>query len=624
MADYTGSFSGSYTGNGSGLTNIDYYDLANLPTTIVPFQKNSILANNSLRDNFVSNVKTRLDAEGVISGSSQVILNDADKTGFDTTDVVEGSNLYYTEVRVKDKLNSEGVISGSDQIDHNTTINFKANEHIDHTSVSFTAGNGLIGGGTIASSRTFNIVSENNGIIINNDNIQLDNSSNTFTDGVKAKLNVESVISSSAQLIPEFDIRYGNELGDDLVSGSAQVDVTLTTNYSSINQYSDDKVKNKLNVENVISSSAQLISEFDIRYGNELGDGLVSGSAQIDYNSIQNKPTTITNEQANNIIINNSKVGYEDSLVKTKLDTEGVISGSSQVTITESQISDLQSYLTSLPAGTISGSSQVTITESQISDLQSYLTSLPAGTISGSSQVTITESQISDLQSYLTALPAGTISSSAQIAELGYLTSETDSQTLTYVGDTLTISNGNSVTIPTGSDLPDGLVSGSVLRTLDGTGVLSGSKTEIPAGTISGSSQIAALGYLTSETDSQTLTLAGNNLSISNGNSVSLAGLGGGGSGGSSIWNTGSQDPSSYTHLITSNNLQVTGSVDIKGDFTVNGQSVFTQTSESDAGNALVVKGRIKVLEEQIGSYIASASMQIGNSQDTIDCGGFF
>ena len=32
----------------------------------------------------------------------------------------------------------------------------------------------------------------------------------------------------------------------------------------------------------------------------------------------------------------------------------------------------------------------------------------------------------------------------------------------------------------------------------------------------------------------------------------------------------------------------------------------------------------IKVLEEQIGSYIASASMQLGNSQDTIDCGGFF
>jgi hypothetical protein len=435
VADYTGSFSGSYVGNGSGLTNIDYYSLGNLPSTISPFQKNSILANNSIRDNFVSNVKSRLNAE--------------------------------------------------------------------------------------------------------------------------------NVISASAQLIPEFDIRYGNELGDDLVSGSAQVKNLLPSG--------------------VISGSEQLPT------------GLVSGSSQVDV-------TKTTNYSSIN--------QYSDGKVKNKLNTESVLSGS-------------------------------------------LVAQLPAGTISGSSQITISESQISDLQSYLTSVPVGTISSSAQIAGLGYLTSETDSQTLTYVGDTLTISNGNSVTIPTGSDLPDGIVSGSVLRTLDGTNVvsgsvlrtldgtnvvsgsvlrtldgtnvLSGSKTEIPAGTISGSAQIAALGYLTSETDSQTLTLAGNNLSISNGNSVSLAGLGGGGgAGGTSIWNTGSQDPSSYTHLMTSNNLRVTGSVDIKGDFTVNGQSIFTQTSASDNGNALVVKGRIKVLEEQIGNYIASASMQIGNSQDTIDCGGFF
>ena len=406
MADYTGSFSGSYIGNGSGLTNIDYYDLANLPTTVTPFQKNSILANNSVRDNFVSNVKVRLNAE--------------------------------------------------------------------------------------------------------------------------------SVISSSAQLIPEFDIRYGNEIGDDLVSGSAQVKSLLPSG--------------------VISGSEQLPV------------GLVSGSSQVDVTSTTNYSLIKQ---------------YSDGKVKNKLNTESVLSGS-------------------------------------------LVAQLPAGTISGSSQITITESQISDLQSYLTSVPAGTISSSAQIAGLGYLTSETDSQTLTYVGDTLTISNGNSVTIPTGSNLPDGLVSGSVLRTLDGTTVLSGSKTQIPAGTISGSAQIAALGYITSETDSQQLTLAGNNLTISNGNSVSLAGLGGGGSGGTSIWNTGSQDPSSYTHLITSNNLRVTGSVDIKGDFTVNGQSVFTQTSASDAGNALIVKGRIKVLEEQIGAYIASASIQVGNTKDTIDGGGFF
>ena len=72
-------------------------------------------------------------------------------------------------------------------------------------------------------------------------------------------------------------------------------------------------------------------------------------------------------------------------ILKDKLNSEGVISGSSQIAITESQISDLQSYLTSLPAGTISGSAQITITESQISDLAH--TPIPSGTISGSAGI---------------------------------------------------------------------------------------------------------------------------------------------------------------------------------------------------------------------------------------------
>ena len=81
---------------------------------------------------------------------------------------------------------------------------------------------------------------------------------------------------------------------------------------------------------------------------------------------------------------------------------------------------------------------------SQLSDSIGALTSLPANIVSSSTQ-------ISDL-GFLTSLPSGTISSSAQISALGYLTSETDSQTLSIAGDQLTISNGNTITIPTGSD----------------------------------------------------------------------------------------------------------------------------------------------------------------------------
>ena len=111
------------------------------------------------------------------------------------------------------------------------------------------------------------------------------------------------------------------------------------------------------------------------------------------------------------------------------------------ISITESQITDLQSYLTeetndlsaavtwaNVPDANITQSSvtqhqaALSITESQISDLQSYLTAevndlsasvtwanVPDGNITESSvtqhqaALSITESQISDLQSYLTA-----------------------------------------------------------------------------------------------------------------------------------------------------------------------------------------------------------------------------
>ena len=55
---------------------------------------------------------------GIVSGSSQISLS-----GFSTTNLSEGTNLYYTDVRVKTKLNTETVISGSSQVDYNSIQN---------------------------------------------------------------------------------------------------------------------------------------------------------------------------------------------------------------------------------------------------------------------------------------------------------------------------------------------------------------------------------------------------------------------------------------------------------------------------------------------------------------------
>ena len=140
---------------------------------------------------------TDITADGFVSGEIRA-----------TNGVISSSAQLTTEFDTR-YLNTsgDGVISSSAQVDHDSTTNFVANEHIDHTTVSISAGSGLSGGGTIASTRT----------------LALDTSSAHFTDGVKTKLNTEGVISSSAQLTGTFDTRYLNTTGDNVLSSSAQI-----------------------------------------------------------------------------------------------------------------------------------------------------------------------------------------------------------------------------------------------------------------------------------------------------------------------------------------------------------------------------------------------------------------
>jgi hypothetical protein len=51
----------------------------------------------------------------------------------------------------------EHASGGGDAVDHDTLSNFVANEHIDHSAVSLTAGVGLTGGGDISAGRTFDL-----------------------------------------------------------------------------------------------------------------------------------------------------------------------------------------------------------------------------------------------------------------------------------------------------------------------------------------------------------------------------------------------------------------------------------------------------------------------------------
>ena len=85
------------------------------------------------------------DITGVTAGNG---LTGGGSSGAVTVNVVAGTGI---------SVAADSVSTNDGQIVHDNLSGFVANEHIDHSGVSITAGNGLTGGGTINSTRTLNI-----------------------------------------------------------------------------------------------------------------------------------------------------------------------------------------------------------------------------------------------------------------------------------------------------------------------------------------------------------------------------------------------------------------------------------------------------------------------------------
>lgn len=101
-----------------------------------------------------------------------------------TTNLDTGS-VHFVSGSIVNVLNPKGVFSSSAQVSHDSTTGYSASRHVDHSTVSITAGNGLTGGGDISATRT----------------LTLDTGSAHFITGsVNNVLNTKGVFSSSAQV----------------------------------------------------------------------------------------------------------------------------------------------------------------------------------------------------------------------------------------------------------------------------------------------------------------------------------------------------------------------------------------------------------------------------------------
>jgi len=130
-----------------------------------------------------------------------------------------------------------GVVGTATQgtIDHDSLANFVANEHIDHSSVSITAGDGLTGGGTIASNRTLN-VGAGTGITVNADDIAT-NDSQIVHDNLSGFVANEHIDHTSVTLTAGNGLTGGGDISSNRTFAvGAGTGITVNANDIAIGQ----------------------------------------------------------------------------------------------------------------------------------------------------------------------------------------------------------------------------------------------------------------------------------------------------------------------------------------------------------------------------------------------------
>ena len=211
-----------------------------------------------------------------------------------TSDIGEGTNLYYTDARVKSKLDNEGVVSASNQINYQSMVG--------QPTVNTLGGDG--------------------------------NQSFTITTGifVTASGGADGIIVTNDT--PNFTLRFRTVGGT--VSSSAQIQEGLPANVVS----SSTQVQPLL-PDGTVSSSAQY-------------PGWVTASSQIDYNSIQNKLSGVVSSSTQVQPLLPADTISSSTQVKAFLPGD-TVSSSAQY---PGWITSSTQVVQSLPDGTVSSSAQ--------------------------------------------------------------------------------------------------------------------------------------------------------------------------------------------------------------------------------------------------------------------------
>jgi hypothetical protein len=478
---------------------------------------------NSFTSSINTTIKTKLNSDGVISGSSQISLSQTNgystfSSSIASTDFVQdgrltsiesktgsyattGSNVFKGDQTISGSVTiTENLrVFGSSSITYVTSSQLRVEDNI--ITVNTASPGSRFGGLEVHDSGSVGIAT---GSLlwdsINNRWIYQNSSEATYGGGV-----LLSGPRSSGSLGSELTLTSGKiarsaggdhlndsiitEYGGTAIGVSGSLDVTGSINVGGGGKLTVATVGGDEGGEILLGKAATNTTlagdgvTIDV-WQNRLRIFEQGGNARGAYLDI----STLANGVGTNLLGTAATASYvEYSNVANK---PTLVSGSSQISYTG---------ITNVPSGIVSGSSQVLLSSgvwSGSAQLPSGIISgssqLPSGTVSGSSQISfngITDkptlvsgsSQVlngSGVWSGSAQLPSGVVSGSGQITYSG----------ISGIPSGI-VSGSSQIAFGSITGVPSGLVSGSS-QVLSGTGIWSGS-AQLPAGVVSGSSQIA-------------------------------------------------------------------------------------------------------------------------------------
>jgi len=525
---------GFFIGDGSGLTNVT----ADLPSGVI---------SSSTQINDLGYVKSSITSSTIITSSANlnvITFTKGDSSTFSiTVDTGSGEPLpngvISSSAQVIESLPS-GVISGSDQLPSGLISSS------DQLISELPSG--------VVSSSAQTIANLPLGVISGSD--QLPSGLISSSDQLISEL-PSGVVSSSAQTI--------SNLPSGVISGSTQIDElgfinsTITSSMSVLNAETAsiaNSLKTGLNLEvsQITGSTASFIS-MSVGYLESItGSAKIIGDAFIILNN-----ETPTNRYAGLKVIDSGSVNTTSSFEYDGLNDnwfhEKEVGGNAEYGIAlfgpQYGIKDTPTYLTSgvLPKSNgnhhlvdsnitdngnkviistttiISGSLLVSGSGmsgsfsgsfvgngSGLTNLNIDPTTLPSGIVSSSAQTisNLPSGIVSSSAQIISELPSSTLSSSAQIAELGYVQSSITASSLETASinlNVITFTKGDdssfALTVDTGS-LPSGIISGSSQLTALGVVTSSGNNTEFTDVSVGGdltiSGDVVVTGSLSSPT----------------------------------------------------------------------------------------------------------------------------